>query len=73
MTKADLSIIGPYGPWANGLISDQLPSLSYRNERYTSLESWRKEAMATVKERMGIPDLGAIPKVTVHDTYETTV
>jgi len=70
MTKADLSIIGPYGPWANGLISDQLPSLSYRNERYTSLESWRKEAMATVKERMGIPDLGAIPKVTVHDTYE---
>jgi dienelactone hydrolase len=69
MTKSDLSIIGPYGPWANGLISDQLPSLSYRNKRFSALESWRKEAMTTVKERMGIPDLGPIPEVTVHDTY----
>lgn len=69
MTKSDLSIIGPYGPWANGLISDELPSLSYRNQRFTALEPWKKDAMATVKERMGIPDLGPIPEVTVHDTY----
>ena len=69
MTQSDLSIIGPYGPWANGLISKELPSLSFRNERFKELDSWKKEAMATTRERMGIPDLGPVPKVTVHDTY----
>ena len=69
MSKSDLSIIGPYGPWANGLISKELPSLSFRNERFTALESWKMEAMSTAKERLGIPDLGKVPEVTVHDTY----
>jgi len=69
MTKSDLSIIGPYGPWANGLISKELPSLSFRNERFKELDSWKKEAMTTARERMGIPDLGPVPEVTVHNSY----
>ena len=69
MKKKDLSIIGPYGPWANGLISDELPSLSYRNKRYSKVDSWRKEALSITREHLGIPDLGELPKVTVHKSY----
>jgi dienelactone hydrolase len=67
--KSDLSIIGPYGPWANGLISKELPSLSFRNKRYTDLDAWKKEALSKAREHLGIPDLGPLPKVTVHKSY----
>lgn len=69
MNKSDLSIIGPYGPWANGLISKELPSLSFRNNRFTDIDAWKKEALNSVREHLGIPDLGSLPKVTVHKSY----
>jgi dienelactone hydrolase len=69
MNKSDLSIIGPYGPWANGLISGELPSLSFRNKRFTDTDAWRKEALTVTREHLGIPDLGQLPKVTVHKSF----
>ena len=69
MNKSDLSIIGPYGPWANGLVSKELPSLSFRNKRYTDLDAWKKKALSKAREHLGIPDLGPLPKVTVHKSY----
>ena len=64
--ELEKNLIGSYGPWAKSLNLEQLPSLSYRNQEFTDLQTWKKTAMDTVKERMGVVDLGAVPKVTVH-------
>jgi dienelactone hydrolase len=66
--ELEKNLIGSYGPWAKSLNLDHLPSLSYRNQEFTDLQTWKKRAMDKVKERMGVLDLGAIPKVTIHQT-----
>ncbi|MDI1322733.1 MAG: hypothetical protein PSV36_08275 [Algoriphagus sp.] len=69
MNKAlELNLIGSYGPWAKSLNLEQLPILSYRNQGFSDLPSWKKTATDRVKERMGVVDLGAVPKVTIHQT-----
>jgi dienelactone hydrolase len=65
-----ISLIGPYGSWAASLIESKLPSLSFRNEKFTDIESWRRQAKARVWERLAMPDTGGTPKVTVEKTYE---
>ncbi|MFC4874856.1 twin-arginine translocation signal domain-containing protein [Negadavirga shengliensis] len=63
------SIIGQYGPWANSRNSGRLPSLSFRRDEFTDLEGWRKRAMDTILDRLGLPELGPTPEVTLHHTY----
>lgn len=70
MSAFEPNMIGPYGPWAAARIDTELPALSFRRESYKSLDSWREAAHARVVERMGIPDLGGMPEVTVHKQYE---
>jgi dienelactone hydrolase len=67
--ETDLSVIGLYGAWANSLNKKQLPSLSYRRPEFTNLDQWRKTATQRVTERMAIPDIGGLPKVTVNKQY----
>ncbi len=64
----ELNLIGSYGPWAKSLNLEQLPSLSYRNQGFSDLPSWKQTVSERVKERMGEVDLGAVPKVTIHQT-----
>jgi dienelactone hydrolase len=68
----DLSVIGLYGAWAASLQGNKLPSLSFRRPEFTNLEKWRKSAKQRVIERLAIPELGGLPKVTVHkkSTYD---
>jgi dienelactone hydrolase len=67
MTKEQqLNLIGPYGPWANSLYNEKIPSLSFRNDTFSDLINWRDLAKERVKERMGVLDIGEVPKVTVH-------
>ncbi len=61
----ELTMIGTYGPWAASLSANQLPSVSYRNEKFTDLESWRSQAKKTVMDRMAIPSAGGLPTVHV--------
>lgn len=69
MNKAlELNLIGSYGPWAKSLHLEQIPSLSFRNEGFSDLSSWKQTATERVKERMGVLDLGAVPNVTIHQT-----
>jgi dienelactone hydrolase len=69
MKKAlELNLIGSYGPWAKSLNLEQMPSLSFRNQGFSDLPSWKQTATDRVKERMGVVDLGAVPKVTIHQT-----
>lgn len=67
--EKDLSIIGLYGPWANGLNQNKLPTLSFRRPEFTKVEPWRKAAKQRLTERIGIPEIGGLPKVTVHKQY----
>jgi dienelactone hydrolase len=65
----DLSIIGLYGPWASSLTENKLPSLSYRRKEWSKLDAWRKMARTRVVERLGIPHIAGLPKVTVKKQY----
>ena len=67
---AGLSVIGLYGAWAAGLNENKLPELSFRRKEFTNLQTWRTAAKKRVTERMAIPDLGGLPKVTVNRQYE---
>jgi dienelactone hydrolase len=60
-----LTLIGLYGPWAASLTANKLPSLSFRNQEWTDVESWRPKARQRVMERMAIPDIGNLPEVRV--------
>ncbi|WP_018614163.1 dienelactone hydrolase family protein [Segetibacter koreensis] len=68
-TNNDISIIGLYGSWANSLNETKLPSFSFRREEWKNLESWRNSAKQRLTERLAIPDIGGLPKVTVKKQY----
>ncbi len=67
---AGLSVIGLYGAWAAGLNDNKLPSFSFRRNEFTNLQTWQTAAKKRVTERMAIPDIGGLPKVTVNRQYE---
>jgi dienelactone hydrolase len=64
-----LSVIGAYGSWAASLNRDGLPSFSFRNEHFASIEAWRTSARKCVMERMAIPSIGGTPKISVNKEY----
>jgi len=64
------NMIGAYGPWAAGLHSKTIPSFSFRNEKYKSIADWYPRAHQALIERLGIPEIGGMPKVTVKRQYE---
>jgi dienelactone hydrolase len=66
---AGLNLIGPYGVWANTLRKGALPSLSYRRPEFKNVNNWRKTARQRVIDRMAIPDIGGLPKVTINKQY----
>jgi dienelactone hydrolase len=65
----DLSIIGLYGDWANSINKNKLPSFSFRRPEFTNLDSWRNAARQRLTERLAIPEIGGLPKVTVKKQY----
>ncbi len=66
---SELNLIGPYGPWAAGLQTRQLPSLSFRRSNFKILTNWKKTARNRTLERLGIPNINPKPVVTVHKKY----
>jgi len=68
-SKENKSIIGAYGEWAAGLLKD-IPDLSYRNEKWKDLNSWKKVALEKTKELVATPDLHLDSEVTLHKKYE---
>lgn len=65
----NISVIGQYGKWASSFNEDKIPKLSFRRKEALSLEKWQRSALNRTRERMAIPDIGAIPAVTVKDQY----
>ncbi len=72
MNQADnhTSMLGLYGKWAAGLIEGKLPSMSYRRREWTDIGEWKKSALARLQDRLGAPDLGKAPEVTVKKQYD---
>ncbi len=60
-----LTMIGLYGPWAASLTANKLPSISFRNPKWTDIESWRPMARQRVMDRMAIPDIGIMEELRV--------
>ena len=63
------SIIGSYGKWAAGLIENKLPTLSFRKPEFLKPDTWKKSARQRLTERLSVPDIGGLPKVTVKKQY----
>ncbi|MHB9027273.1 MAG: dienelactone hydrolase family protein [Candidatus Latescibacterota bacterium] len=63
------NMIGPYGPWAASLTGEGPQALSFRNNKWRDIGTWRKAARQCVLDRIAAPDLGAAPKVTVRKQY----
>jgi dienelactone hydrolase len=63
--EKEATLIGLYGPWAVSLTEGKLPAHSYRRNEFTNMDSWRKQARGKLTERLGIPDIGTLPKITV--------
>lgn len=65
----NLSIIGLYGPWLASELAKELPELSFRRKEWTNVKTWSNTARKRVTERLAIPNIGEIPKVTVNKQY----
>jgi dienelactone hydrolase len=70
LNDENLNIIGPIGEWTTLVNQNKLPSLSFRRNEWKNLEKWKKAAKTRAKERMAIPEIGSLPKVTVSKKYE---
>ena len=64
------SIIGLYGPWASSLIDNRVPSHSFRNTKWQNIDQWKASANERILDRLGIPEIGDTPTVTVKKQYE---
>jgi dienelactone hydrolase len=64
-----LNMIGAYGAWAAGLVSDAPGSFSWRNGRWRVIEEWRSAARQRLAERVAAPQPGPAPQVTVHRQF----
>ena len=69
-TEGSLNIIGPYGAWASSLNKNKLPAYSFRKKEWDQLGTWKKAAKKRATERMAIPAIGGLPKVTTLKQYE---
>ena len=69
IAKPTGSIIGQYGPWASSLRGQGPSALSFRGDRWSDVETWRKPAMDKLAELVACPEVGRSPKVTVHKKY----
>ncbi len=67
--ETEKSIIGAYGSWADGLVGDP-PMLSFRNDEWESVESWRDKALQKAKEPVSSPDIQWSPNVVSNKKYE---
>ena len=65
-----LNLIGAYGPWAASLVGDGPAELSYRSDKWESVEQWRAAAREKFTELVAQPDRGTMPTVTVERQFE---
>ncbi len=68
--EENINLIGAYGPWAVSLTEGKLPDLSFRKSEFKNIDVWRNKARGRLIERLGMPNIGGLPKVTVRNIIE---
>jgi len=68
LAEEQQSIIGHYGPWAASLIDDPAP-LSYRQDNWIDLNSWKEIARKKSLELIAAPEVGGDTKVSINKKY----
>ena len=63
------NVIGAYGPWAASIVGDGPAALSFRNEKWTDVETWRPVARGRLMDCLAQPDTGGAPEATVHRQF----
>ena len=63
------TVIGAYGPWAASIGGDRIPALSFRNDSWSDVETWRPLARQRALDCLAPPDSGSLPPVTVQRQY----
>lgn len=66
----NLTVIGPYGAWAQSLTAGKIPTLSFRQTAFQDVTRWRQQARQQLLSRLAMPDLGATPAPKVVKQYE---
>ncbi len=51
------TMLGSYGPWAEGLFGETPGKLSFRNKRWQDLQQWKQAARIKVDELLAKPDM----------------
>ena len=64
------NMLGAYGPWAASLVPDGPARLSFRNPDRHDIETWRREARASLLGRIAQPDAGGIPRAELEHAFE---
>ncbi|MGA1199284.1 MAG: hypothetical protein ACO36I_22545 [Candidatus Latescibacterota bacterium] len=62
---SEQSVIGGYGSWAASLVGDAPGRLSFRNEKFVDVDTWRVQARARLMDCLAAPDTGGMPTVQV--------
>ena len=63
------SMLGAYGDWAAGIVSDP-PRLSFRRGEFRDLTAWKRQARQRYLDALLQPDTGATPRATVQHQLE---
>jgi len=69
MLEVSQNMLGAYGEWAAGLVSDGPGSLSFRSEEWQDVDEWRTAARSKLLELMSGPDSGSTPEATIEREY----
>jgi dienelactone hydrolase len=63
------NMIGAYGDWAAGLLSDP-PRLSFRRPEWKDLDAWRRAARTRYRDALLQPNTGPAPRASVQHRIE---
>lgn len=65
------NMVGAYGPWLSEKVLGDVPArLSFRTDRWKSVDEWRTAARARVWDCVAPVDQGGTPEVRVESTHE---
>lgn len=67
--ETEQSMIGNYGQWAASLTGDKPQAFSFRSDKWSDVDTWRKAAWQRVMDRIAVPEIGGAPEVTVKKKY----
>jgi dienelactone hydrolase len=63
-------MIGAFGPWAAGIVGDGPARLSFRQDKFDDVATWRPRARTRLRECLLQPDVGPAADIRITQRYE---